>query len=91
MSKLNKIRSLFLRHKPVKVILNLRENNENYALEISRNIDTTYPHTIKLLQEMEETSLINSEKRGRKKMFELTSRGETIADNLSQAWESMKD
>jgi DNA-binding PadR family transcriptional regulator len=89
MNELNNIQKLFLKRKPVKVILNLKEHEENYALEISRNIDTTYPHTIKLLQQMEKGRLINSRKQGRKKMFNLTPKGQEIADNLSKAWKSM--
>lgn len=90
MNDSDQIRSLFLKQKPVKVILNLKEQEENYALEISRNIDTTYPHTINLLQKMEKNSLIVSNKQGRKKMFCLTSRGQGIADDLAETWETMK-
>jgi DNA-binding PadR family transcriptional regulator len=89
MNELNNIQKLFLKRKPVKVILNLKEHEENYALEISRNIDTTYPHTIKLLQQMEGSKLIESRKQGRKKIFHLTPKGQEIADNLSKAWKSM--
>jgi DNA-binding PadR family transcriptional regulator len=90
MSSSKNIRSLFLKRKPVKVILNLKENEDNYALEISRNIDTTYPHTINLLQEMEKKSIIFSNKEGRKKIYRLTSKGRKIADDLAEVWESMK-
>ena len=74
----------FLRIKPVKMLISLR-SGPKYVTIISKEVDATYSHTIKLLDLFNELGLVEFEERGRVKMVRLTEGGEEIArlfDNL---------
>ncbi|MFB6204270.1 MAG: hypothetical protein ABEJ75_01360 [Candidatus Nanohaloarchaea archaeon] len=79
------IEEFFLHLKPSKIMVRLADPSvENYASALSSEVDSTYSHTVRILQQMEEFDLVRSEKKGRKKEIELTSRGERIAEDLNQ-------
>ena len=69
---------LFLHTKPVKLITSLR-SGPKYATILSKEIDCTYSHTVKLLDQFKKLGLVEFEKRGRIKIVKLTSLGEDIA------------
>jgi len=69
---------LFLRLKPAKMLTMLREGPK-YATILSKNIDITYSHTVKLLDLFNDLGLVEFEKKGRIKIVKLTSMGEEIA------------
>lgn len=73
--------SLFLRLKPVKMLTMLREGPK-YATILSKNIDITYSHTVKLLDLFNDLGLVEFEKKGRIKIVKLTSVGEDVARAL---------
>ena len=74
------LESFFINHKPVKIIVNINSGfTDNYASELSSEVDATYSHTVRILHQLEEFNLIESEKDGRKKVVELTDEGEEIA------------
>ncbi|MBR9691385.1 hypothetical protein GOV06_01240 [Candidatus Woesearchaeota archaeon] len=54
-----------------------------YASSLAKQIDCTYSHVVKILQEMEKASLINFEKQGRLKLLTLTKKGSDVADNIA--------
>lgn len=56
-----------------------RSTTDNYASAISRQVDATYSHTIKVLQNLGDHGLVTFEKKGRKKEIELTPQGEKVA------------
>jgi len=83
--------SFFLKEKPVMALVTLRKNRqEMYGSIVSKKIDTTYAHTIKILAEMEDRGLIRSEKKGRKNVLELTEEGQRCADKLVELMESLE-
>lgn len=83
--------SFFLKEKPVMALITLRRNRqEMYGSIVSKKIDTTYAHTIKILAELEDQGLITSQKKGRKNVLELTEEGETCADKLIELMESLE-
>ena len=53
-----------------------------YASALAKQIDCTYSHVVKILQEMEKESLINFDKQGRLKLLTLTKKGTDIADRI---------
>ena len=53
-----------------------------YASSLAKQIDCTYSHVVKILQEMERASLINFEKRGRLKLLTLTKKGSDMAEHI---------
>jgi len=75
------IARLFFRSKPTQLLLSLR-TGPKYATILSKEIDCTYSHTMKLLNNFERLGLVEFEKKGRIKMIKLTSKGEEIAKSL---------
>ena len=57
-------------------------NNTVYASVLAKQIDCTYSHVVKILQEMQKADLINFKKEGRLKLLELTKRGREVANNI---------
>jgi len=70
--------NLFIRYKPVKILVLLREGPK-YATVLSKEVDITYSHTIKLLDLFNDMGLVEFEKKGRIKLVKLTSTGEDLA------------
>lgn len=75
------MKNIFLNEKPVMTIVTIkRSNKEIYASVISREIDTTYAHTVKIIAQLGEEGLVESEKNGRKKILTLTEKGDKYGD-----------
>lgn len=53
-----------------------------YASVLAKQIDCTYSHVVKILQEMQRADLINFKKEGRLKLLELTKKGREIATGI---------
>jgi predicted transcriptional regulator len=53
-----------------------------YPTIVSKEVDCTYSHAVKLLTTFETFGLIKSVKRGRIKVIELTDRGKEVARSL---------
>ena len=56
--------------------------NEIYASSLAKQIDCTYSHVVKILQEMQIAGLVNFNKQGRLKLLTLTKKGEKVAEHL---------
>lgn len=69
---------LFLHTKPVKLIISLK-SSPKYATLLSKEIDCTYSHTVKLLNNFHKFGLVEFEKKGRIKIVKLTNSGEDLA------------
>ena len=75
--------NVFFREKPAMMLVNLKNSkNEIYASSLAKQIDCTYSHVVKILQEMEKSGLINFDKQGRLKLLTLTKKGADIAGNI---------
>lgn len=72
---------LFLRPKPVQILIKLR-SGPKYATVLSKEVDCTYSHTVKLLTFFKKIGLVDFEKKGRIKLVSLTSEGKVIANSL---------
>ena len=65
------------------MLVELKNANTNvYASVLAKQIDCTYSHVVKILQEMHKADLINFKKEGRLKLLELTKKGKDIAGNI---------
>lgn len=84
LSKENKkIFDVFFREKPAMMLVELKNaNSQVYASVLAKQIDCTYSHVVKILQEMQKANLINFKKVGRLKLLELTKKGTDIAQNI---------
>mgnify|MGYP000415686764 FL=1 len=57
---------VFFRRKPAMILVALRNNTKNrYGSVLAKEVDCTYSHAVKILQEMEKNRLVVFEKRGR--------------------------
>lgn len=72
---------LFLRTKPVKMLASLR-GGPKYATILSKEVDCTYSHTVKLLDLFRDFGLVDFEKKGRIKIVKLTDLGEELARTI---------
>ncbi len=79
------MKETFLNEKPVMALVTIRQSREEiYGSIISREVDTTYSHAVRIISTLEEKGLVESEKKGRKKILELTEQGEKFADVFVQ-------
>ena len=79
-----RIFSVFFREKPAMMLTNLYNTKTDiYASSLAKQIDCTYSHVVKILQEMEKAGLINFEKRGRLKVLTLTKKGSEAAEHIN--------
>lgn len=84
---------LFLRVKPVKMLSSLR-GGPKYATILSKEVDCTYSHTVKLLEMFKDYGLVDFEKKGRIKMVRLTDIGSELSaavDNLLMKLNRVKE
>ncbi len=81
--KNKEIFNVFFREKPSMMLVELRNaKSEVYASSLAKQIDCTYSHVVKILQEMEKEGLINFDKQGRLKLLTLTKKGQEIATRI---------
>jgi predicted transcriptional regulator len=77
--------NVFFREKPAMMLVELKNaKNEIYASSLAKNIDCTYSHVVKILQEMQKAGLINFDKQGRLKLLTLTKKGTEVADHIER-------
>ena len=66
------------------ILVSLRRNQQKgrYGSVLAKEVDCTYSHAVKILQEMEKSKLVQFEKQGRIKSIKLTDTGNQIAENI---------
>ena len=85
MAKTKKIFNVFFREKPALMLINLyNSSNDVYASNLAKQVDCTYSHVVKILQEMSKASLVTFQKEGRLKILKLTKKGEDIAKLMNE-------
>ena len=76
---------VFFRRKPAMILVALRKNSKNrYGSVLAKEVDCTYSHAVKILQEMERANLVQFEKQGRIKIINLTDNGDRVAENIEK-------
>ena len=73
---------LFLHPKPVKMLTSLKNEDVRYATQVSKVVDCTYSHTVKVLEMFRKLGLVQFEKKGRVKLIKLTDNGVDIAHDF---------
>lgn len=76
------LEELFLRKKPVKLLLNIKMGNSKYISVLAKETDCTYSHTVKLLDVFKELGLLEFSKEGRIKYVKLTQDGHDLATDF---------
>src|SRR3990167_327410 len=81
---------VFFRRKPAMILVALRKNQKNrYGSVLAKEVDCTYSHAVKILQEMEKAMLVTFEKHGRIKTIALTDSGDKIAEFIERIEEHL--
>lgn len=76
---------VFFRRKPAMILVALRQNKRNrYGSILAKEVDCTYSHAVKILQEMEKSNLVSFQKHGRIKTIALTDTGDKIAEHIEK-------
>lgn len=78
----NFFENLFLRPKPVKMLTSLKNEDIKYATQVSKVVDCTYSHTVKVLEIFRKLGLVVFEKKGRIKIVRLTEEGLDVAHDF---------
>ncbi|NIM46560.1 MAG: winged helix DNA-binding protein [Candidatus Aenigmarchaeota archaeon] len=78
----NLFENLFLRPKPVKMLTSLKNEDIKYATQVSKVVDCTYSHTVKVLEIFRKLGLVVFEKKGRIKIVRLTDEGLDVAHDF---------
>lgn len=76
---------VFFRRKPAMILVALRKGGRNrYGSILAKEVDCTYSHAVKILQEMEKAKLVDFEKQGRIKTIKLTENGNRVAEHIEK-------
>ncbi len=78
----NIFENLFLRPKPVRMLTTLKSEDIKYATQVSKVVDCTYSHTVKVLEIFRKLGLVVFEKKGRIKLVRLTDEGLDVAHDF---------
>lgn len=74
---------IFIKEKPVMALLVIHDSDsEIYPSKVSKAIDSTYSHTVKIISKMEKHGILETEKEGRKRLLKLTDLGVSYAEVL---------
>ncbi len=82
----SKLFNVFFREKPVMMLVSLlNPKAEMYASTVAKQVDCTYSHVVKILQEFQKEGLVDFDKKGRLKFVRLTKKGKDLAESLERA------
>jgi DNA-binding MarR family transcriptional regulator len=74
---------IFFRRKPALMLVALKRiARARYGSILAKEVDCTYSHAVKILQNLEKLGLVVFEKKGRIKLIKLTKRGQEVADDI---------
>ncbi len=76
------IEEMFMRKKPVRLLLNIKMGGQKYVSILAKETDCTYSHTVKLLDMFQELGIVEFEKHGRIKFVKLTEDGVALAGDF---------
>ena len=82
---------LFLQEKPTLALLFIGSMGKTYASIISKEIDSTFAHTTRILAKMEQCGLIRFTFEGRIKFVELTDYGREVETSLKEFRDLLSD
>lgn len=85
MARKKDIFEVFFRRKPAMILIALRKSSKNrYGSVLAKEVDCTYSHAVKILQEMEKAKLVDFTKHGRIKTIQLTENGNKVAESIEK-------
>lgn len=82
---------LLLKEKPCQALFAILELDRAYASLISKRIDSTFAHTLRILSQLEQAGLVSTRIEGRVRYVELTGPGRKAAEALQMLREAIDD
>ncbi len=80
-----KLINRLMRRAPVEILICIFDNQDkSFPLLIAKNVDVTYSHTCKVLDEMIANKLLTYNKHGRTKYVDLTEKGKLVVNHLME-------
>lgn len=76
---------------PCRTLIEIERLDRPYALQISREVGSTFSHITKVTSKLESLELVRSEKDGRKKILALTEEGERVANAVEKLYDALED
>lgn len=74
---------IFFRRKPALMLVALNKVSKiRYGSVLAKEVDCTYSHAVKILQQLQDLNLVVFEKQGRIKLIRLTKKGKEIAEEI---------
>lgn len=64
------------------LVVLVNSDRDLYASALAKEVDCTYSHVVKVLQDMEKAGLLSFTRRGRLKIINLTSKGKKVATSI---------
>ncbi|MDI9616532.1 MAG: hypothetical protein QFX31_04115 [Methanothrix sp.] len=82
---------LLLKEKPCQALLAILELDQAYASLISKRIDSTFAHTLRILSQLEQAGLVSTRTEGRVRYVELTGPGRRAAEAIRMLRDAIED
>lgn len=82
---------VFLREKPVNLLIQINRQKKPYAATLAKKIDCTYAHTVKLLGKLQENGIITFRKEGRVKYVKLSESGTGLAEKVESLLSDLQE
>jgi len=77
------MKQLFLKIKPCKVLLLLKDSQQQwYPSKLARDSSCSYVHVVNLLGALRKTGIVSLERKGRQNLYKLTEKGAYLALTL---------
>ena len=78
------IKDIFFNRVPLKIIKTIGRIGEASISELSRKVETSYAHAVKIIKIFEENMVVKTEMKGRERLVRLTERGKDLFEAISR-------
>lgn len=83
------MKNIFLNEKKALIMMHLL-NGAAYIRPLAEKSDTMYPHALQTLKLFEEMEYVTSTKKGRIRIYQLTEKGQKVAELIKELWDLTK-
>lgn len=83
------MKNIFLNEKKALIIMHLL-NGAAYIRPLAEKSGTMYPHALQTLKLFEELEYVTSTKEGRIRIYQLTEKGQKVAELIKELWDLTK-
>ncbi|WP_313694232.1 MarR family winged helix-turn-helix transcriptional regulator [Halorarum halobium] len=80
------VAEFLVNQKPCRLLIEVNRTEEPFGRQVASEIDSTYSHTIRVCEKLEDHGLLTREKDGRKMIMSLTEDGKQVAEALENLY-----